>query len=90
VATLADALALHRADRLDEAERLYDQLLEADPEHPDALHLKGVARMQRGDLRDAVRLIGRAIVQRPDDAAFYSNLATQEKEYRKNNKTTTR
>lgn len=75
MATLADALALHRADRLDEAERLYDQLLEADPEHPDALHLKGVARMQRGDLRDAVRLIGRAIVQRPDDAAFYSNLA---------------
>jgi len=70
VATLADALALHRAGKLDEAGTLYDQLIGQHPEQPDALHLRGVVHMQRGELREAVRLIGKAIVLRPDDAAW--------------------
>lgn len=75
MATLADALALHRAGKLDEAGALYDRVIDQHPEQPDALHLRGVVHMQRGELREAVRLIGKAIVLRPDDAAFYSNLA---------------
>lgn len=75
MATMADALALHRQGKFDEAGALYDRILEGHPEQPDALHLKGVVHMQRGELREAVRLIGKAIVLRPNDAAFYSNLA---------------
>jgi tetratricopeptide (TPR) repeat protein len=75
MATLADALALHRAGKFEEAGALYDRVLQVHPEQPDALHLRGVVHMQRGELREAVRLIGKAIVLRPGDAAFYSNLA---------------
>ena len=75
MATMADALALHREGKLDEAGALYDRILAVYPEQPDALHLKGVVLMQRGELREAVRLIGQAIILRPEDASFYSNLA---------------
>ena len=75
MATLADALALHRAGKLAEAGSLYDRVIDQHPEQPDALHLRGVVYMQLGELREAVRLIGKAIVLRPDDATFYSNLA---------------
>ena len=72
---MAEALALHREGRVDEAAVLYDRILAAHPDQPDALHLRGVVYMQRGELREAVKMIGKAIVLRPDDAAFYSNLA---------------
>jgi tetratricopeptide (TPR) repeat protein len=75
VTVLEQAYALHLQGRVAEAEAGYDRVLKREPEQPDAQHLKGVAAMQRGDLRTAVSLISRAIVNRPDEASFYGNLA---------------
>ena len=72
---LQRALASHRAGRLADAELGYNSVLEANPEQPDALHLKGVIALQRGDPRSAVSLISKAIVARPQQGAYYSNLA---------------
>ena len=73
-AALAPALAAHQAGRLDEAEALYRALLDAAPDHPDALHLLGVVRHQRGDDETAVALIGRAIGLRGDNYKYHYNL----------------
>ncbi|MDR3509905.1 MAG: tetratricopeptide repeat protein [Caulobacteraceae bacterium] len=73
--TLNQALARHRAGALDEAEALYWRVLESEPDHPDALHLLGVARQQRQDFAASAALISRALAQRPDPA-FATNLAS--------------
>jgi len=69
------ALSFHRDNKVDEADAVYDQVLVLDPGNPDALHLKGAVSIQRGNYRRAVELISQAILVRPSDAAFYSNLA---------------
>lgn len=74
-ALIARALSHHRENRIEKAEAVYDQILVIDPKNPDALHLKGALFIQQGNYRQAVELISSAIVIRPDDSAFYSNLA---------------
>jgi tetratricopeptide (TPR) repeat protein len=78
-ATLADdlrtALGHHQRGALEPAARLYQQILDADPEHADALHLLGVLRHQQGDHAQAVETIRRAIALRPSVPAFHANLA---------------
>ncbi len=69
-------MRLHQSGRLDEAEAVYRQVLEAEPRHPDSLHLLGVAATQRGLHEEAVALIGRAIAEKGDVAQFHSNLGT--------------
>lgn len=71
----ATAAALHRADRLDEAERLYRQVLEADPRHADARHRLGVIEQQRGRPAAAVELIRSAIALSGGSAGAHYNLA---------------
>ena len=60
-ATLAEAVALHRAGHLDAAERVYLELLAVSPDDPDVLHYLGVIAFQRGYFADAVQHISRAI-----------------------------
>jgi len=72
---LQQALESHRAGRYADAEAGYDAVLARLPAQPDALHLKGVLAMQRGDARSAVSLISKAIVARPEQGAYYTNLA---------------
>jgi len=48
------AIEHHQQGRLDEAEVLYRQILDADPNHADANHMLGVAACQRGALVDVV------------------------------------
>ena len=72
---LQQALASHRAGKLADAELGYDSVLAQQPGQPDALHLKGVLALQRGDPRSAVALISQAIVERPQQGAYYANLA---------------
>lgn len=72
--TLDQALQLHQAGQLDRAQRLYQQLLAAQPDNADALHLLGVALHQKGDHTRAVQLINRAIALQPGVAAFHCNL----------------
>src|SRR5256885_1673494 len=70
---LAIAVEHHRRGQLAEAERLYRQILEAAPEHPEALHFLGVAAHQRGSLAEAEAWVLRALA-RKDRPAFFSSL----------------
>jgi tetratricopeptide (TPR) repeat protein len=73
--SLATAIEMHEAGRLDAAAPLYEQALARDADDADALHLLGVLKHQRGDHARAVELIGRAVALRPSVAAFHANLA---------------
>jgi predicted O-linked N-acetylglucosamine transferase (SPINDLY family) len=68
------ALEHHRAGRLQEAEALYRQILQAQPNYPDALHLLGVIAHQVGQHHTAVDFINRAIGLNPNVAEFHNNI----------------
>src|SRR3954451_2581623 len=72
---LSTALDYHQRGLLDQAARIYRDLLDRDPAHPDALHLLGAVGLQQGQAARAAELIGRAIAVKPGVAAFHSNLA---------------
>jgi tetratricopeptide (TPR) repeat protein len=67
-------LQQHQRGRLDEAARLYQQVLAARPDHDDALHLIGVVALQQGDPAHAAALIGRAVALKPGAAIYHANL----------------
>jgi len=75
-AQLNQAVALHQAGRLDEAEALYRQVVQQVPGQFDATHLLGVIALQRGDLAAAESLIVQALVAKPRDAGALNNLGT--------------
>ncbi|HUN45033.1 MAG TPA: tetratricopeptide repeat protein [Stellaceae bacterium] len=56
-----DGRLLHRAGRLDDAERLYRQALALEPEHAEAHHLLAVLAGQRGNIPGAIAGFRRAI-----------------------------
>lgn len=72
--TLQTALTHHQAGRLAEAEALYRQILQAQPDHPDALHLLGVIAHQGGKHDVAVEYIARAIALNPIAAEYHCNI----------------
>ena len=55
------AVRCHSAGRLDEAERLYREILDANPRHSDSLHLLGVLALDAGKFDEALELIGNAL-----------------------------
>lgn len=73
-ATLRTAIYAHEQGQLQEAKTLYCELLEANPNHTEALHLLGVLSHQIGlhDLAD--ELIGAAIRQDGTPARYHNNL----------------
>ena len=71
----AQALELHRAGRLADAESRYRKLLDRDANHADALHHLGLIALERGDAGRALDLIGRALRSRPADPIINNNLA---------------
>jgi tetratricopeptide (TPR) repeat protein len=73
---LEQGLGLHQAGRLNEAERLYRQILEIDPNHADGLHLLGVIAHETGHSEAAVDLIRRAITRNGRVADFHCNIGT--------------
>lgn len=74
--TLPRALEHHRMGRVSLAESLYRELLVADPNDPNALHLMGLLLSQTGRAEEAVSLLVRSVQASPDVAHFRSNLAS--------------
>jgi tetratricopeptide (TPR) repeat protein len=72
---LSTALRHHQSGQLEQAARIYQSILDQQPDHADALHLLGVVALQQGNPPRAVELIGRAIAVNPSVAAFHCNLA---------------
>jgi len=72
---LQAAFQKHQASQLAEAEALYRQVLEIEPDHADALHLRGLIFQQVNQHEEAVALIGRAAELAPDTAFYRVNLA---------------
>ena len=81
--SIALAVEWHQQGRIDDAERIYRNILAADPENPDALHLLGMAAQDRGQYEDAVALMGRAISLNPWASFYHSNLGNTLQELRR-------
>lgn len=80
-AALQHAVGLHQSGRVDEAVRIYDQILKTLPNQPDALNFKGLAAHQKGDFETAIKFISRALEHMPPgnlqaNAMFLNNLGS--------------
>jgi tetratricopeptide (TPR) repeat protein len=71
--SFAEALALHQAGRLADAEKIYKKILAARPDHFDSLHLLGVIFHQRGNHAQAVHQIDLALKRNPNNILALSN-----------------
>ena len=72
--TLALAVQQHQTGNLREAEQLYRQILNAEPDHADALNLLGVLAHQVGQSDTAIELIRSVLRFRPGFAEAHGNL----------------
>lgn len=68
------AVEHHRSGRLSEAGKVYQAVLELDPNQVDALHLLGVLSGQLGRHEQAIQLITRAIELQPRFIEAHNNL----------------
>jgi protein O-GlcNAc transferase len=66
--SIQEALQLHHAGRLGEAEAVYRKVLAAQPNQYHALHFLGVLRAQLGDMQGSLELVGRSLQLNPNDA----------------------
>ncbi|AFY68820.1 sulfotransferase [Thalassoporum mexicanum PCC 7367] len=73
-ATFAQALQLHQAGQLQQADVLYRQVLTEQPNHADALHLRGVIAHQVQKHELALKYINMAIAANGNNPVFYNNL----------------
>lgn len=65
----------HQAGRLQQAQALYREVLKADANNADALHLLGVLASQVGEHDKALSLIEHAVQQGPQNSQFHASLA---------------
>jgi protein O-GlcNAc transferase len=68
------AVQHHQAGRFAEAEKIYRQIIAANPKHSDSIHLLGVLAYQTGNPQEAVRLISRAVEIAPNRPEYFGNL----------------
>jgi tetratricopeptide (TPR) repeat protein len=68
------ALQYHQAGHVTQAEHVYRQILQVQPNHADALHLLGVAASQQGRQHQAVDFIAQAIAIDGRQAHYHNNL----------------
>lgn len=71
---LAAAMEHHRAGRLAQAETLYCAILDAEPDHPEALHRLGVLALQLRQPERAAELLSKAVALRSDSVEAHYNL----------------
>ena len=70
----AEAVQHHQSGRLAKAEPLYRQILTAQPDHAEALHMLGLLAHQGGHHEAAHSLMSQAIAFLPEDAGCFANL----------------
>ena len=71
---LREALALHHAGRLPEAQLLYSRLLAGDPDNAEVLHLSGLVAFRESRFDEAIGLLRRAVAHAPGNALYLANL----------------
>ena len=69
---LVEAFTSHQAGRLADAERLYRQILAAQPDHQDSLHLLAAISYQRGDYEQALVQTNLALDINPDNSLAWN------------------
>lgn len=74
-APLQQAVALHQEGHLEEALQIYQQVLQVQPNHAEALYLAGTATFQLGDSMHAAKLLQASLARNPDNASAHSVLA---------------
>lgn len=70
-----EAVGLHRAGKLREAEKIYARIVKAAPDYFDALHIYGSLKAQCGQMGEALRLITAALKINPRSAEALVNLS---------------
>src|SRR5689334_23014493 len=68
------AVAAHTQGRIQEADRLYTQLLKENPQNAEVLHMAGLLNCQAGNLGAGMQMIERSLALYPNPSAM-SNLA---------------
>ncbi len=68
-------ICLKETDQKDEALKVYNQIIKADPQNVDALYNKAILQHSRGDIADAIKLLERALRKAPDFALAKAKLA---------------
>jgi protein O-GlcNAc transferase len=71
---LRRGLQHHQAGQLRQAEQFYQQVLQVEPNHVEALHLSGVVAYQLGKWETAIAQITQAIQRQPQQAEYYNSL----------------
>ncbi|MBW8778575.1 MAG: tetratricopeptide repeat protein, partial [Burkholderiales bacterium] len=76
--TLEEALAYavrhHQAGELDEAQTIYEAVLQRQPDRVDVLNWLGILRHQRGDIAGAVAVMQRVVELQPQADGAWNNL----------------
>lgn len=73
-ALLEKGLELHKTGQFPQAEEIYRDILNRQPDHADALHYLGLLAVIGGEVEKGIELVGRAISINPENAAAHSNL----------------
>jgi tetratricopeptide (TPR) repeat protein len=78
-----NAIRLHQAGRLDDAEKIYRRVLEVQSDHFDSLHMLGVVDIQRRNYAEAVRKINSALELNPNLGEAFNNRGTALRELKR-------
>ena len=72
---LESGIQQFQAGKLIEAEQIFRQILQLQPDNADTWHLLGVIAAQQGQSKEAIERFEKAININPNDSSFYNNLA---------------
>ena len=74
------AIEFHKKGKLNEAKKLYEEIIEVDSNNSEILHLLGVIFYQENNYQVAKLLLLKAIQINPKNPIFYSNISLVEYE----------
>jgi Flp pilus assembly protein TadD len=71
---IRSALEYYQSGKFEEAEKISGEILKAQPDNAEALHLSGLIFYKRGDLDLALKNISKSVKSNPNDADAYFDL----------------